>query len=161
VRDPDGLVALRDVLAQAAGKLGVSDALATGALWRGWSDIVGDDVATHAEPTSLKEGVLRVRADSPVWATELGYLAEDIRARINRNAGSELVSKVIVWTGPGKGSAAPKTAGKKARARGSDDVVVDDPMEALERAESAWRKARSKGTSEASTGGVENLEKPC
>jgi predicted nucleic acid-binding Zn ribbon protein len=147
VRDPDGLVALRDVLAQAAGKLGFSDALATGALWRGWSDIVGDDVASHAEPTSLKEGVLRIRADSPVWATELGYLAEDIRARINANAGAELVAKILVWTGPGKAAATPT---KDVRgSAGSDEIedLPDSPMEAFQRAENAWKKTRSGGHS--------------
>jgi predicted nucleic acid-binding Zn ribbon protein len=144
VNDNDGLVALRDVLAQAAGKLGFSDALATGALWRGWSDIVGDDVAAHAEPSSLKDGTLKIRADSPVWATEIGYLAEDIRARINRSVGSELVAKIVVWTGPGKAGRTATRPATGASDGGAGPDLPETPEEAFHRAEEAWRKRASK-----------------
>jgi predicted nucleic acid-binding Zn ribbon protein len=160
VRDPDGLVALRDALVQAAGKFGFSDALATGALWRGWTEIVGEDVAAHAEPTSLKDGLLRIRADSPVWATELGYLAEEIRSRINLNAETELVAKIAVWTGPRKDSGRVRGTRSRGSAETPDDELPDSPMEALQRAEKAWRKTHSGDGSDGVSGGPGIMEKP-
>ena len=132
---------LRGLLGSAAAGYGLDDALSAGTLWKRWTEVVGPDVAAHAEPTSLRGGVLRIRADSPVWAHEIGYLAEEIKKRANESLGRDAVSEVKVWNAPGSPSrghseAAPATAGKTA-----DEGVMDldqDPLEALEKARSAW-----------------------
>ncbi len=134
---------LKDLLRDATGRLGIPSPEATGRVWSAWKDIVGPAVAAHAEPTSLREGVLRVRADSPAWATEIGYLADEIRSRANAVTGRSLVSEVRVWTGPRSTLVAPPSA---TRANASEEAKGDhpqDPHEALERARRAWAKRHS------------------
>jgi predicted nucleic acid-binding Zn ribbon protein len=129
-----------EVLGAVGRRLGLANAVGTGRLWATWRDVVGDAVADHAEPTSLRGGVLRVRADSPAWATEVRYLREEIRQRVNVSLGERLVTEIRVWTGPGKtarrqppGSVA---AGERARLR----AAPSDPREAFARARNAWAR---------------------
>lgn len=143
----DDLRRLKDLLPEATGRLGIPSPEATGRVWSAWRDIVGPAVAAHAEPTSLRDGVLRVRTDSPAWATEIGYLADEIRTRANAVTGKALVSEVRVWTGPrpssslpGAGAGEPPGGGPA----GVDREPARDPAEALERARNAWAKRRSR-----------------
>lgn len=149
----DDLLRLKDLLPDATGRLGIPSPEATGRVWSAWPEIVGDAVAAHAEPTSLRNGVLKVRADSPAWATEIGYLVDEIRSRANAVTGRTLVSEVRVWTGPGPpaagGSAEPpsKASDEPDRERPQDprggvSTGPQDPIEALERARRAWARRR-------------------
>ena len=123
--------------------VGVEHPVEAGRIWRGWDEIVGPSVADHAEPTSLRRGVLRVRTDSPAWATEIGYLAGEILRRANEHVGKVVVEEVRVWTGPGairterrKIEQTPSVAHKEPAA---------DPKSALSRAFRAWTKRASRG----------------
>lgn len=115
-----------------------------GVLWRRWPDIVGPDVAAHAQPSSLRKGVLRVRADSPVWANEIKYLVEEIRRRANEVAGTPVVAEVRLWVG------APDRERRDAPARNPsptskvhDVERPSDPVEAVTRARRSWVRRRS------------------
>ena len=139
---------LRDLLGGVGARLGLEDTRATGILWAKWPDIVGPAVARNAEPTSLKKGILRVRATSPTWAQELTYLAGEIKGRANALAGAEIVREVRVWTGPGEVTRATSRPGSGAQG-GADgpsrNDVPDDLPEAFERARRAWARKVSKG----------------
>ena len=152
-----------DLLGAVTGKLGVRDAAKTGAIWAQWIDLVGEAVAAHAEPTSLKEGVLRIRADSPVWATEIGFLADDIASRINGALGSDVVGEIRVWTGPRKNRTEQRVARgvtTETGSRGSKKSRTADPEEALSRAREAWKNSRRKGPKRPPSSTRENSEKP-
>ena len=139
----DDLLRLKDLLPDATGRLGIPSPEATGRVWSAWPEIVGPAVAAHAEPTSLRDGVLRVRADSPAWATEIGYLVDEIRARANAVTGRALVSEVRVWTGPGRSGARGAGGPEETSTGGVDEhdrEPARDPAEALERARRAWAK---------------------
>lgn len=147
---PDLPHRLKDLLGGVGARLGVEDARATGVLWAHWAEIVGEAIATNAEPTSLRKGTLRVRATSPAWAQELTYLAVEIKTRANALAGAEVVREVRVWTGPG--AVARTTPGPGRR---TQDGVGSGPPEhlleaspenlekAFERARRAWVRKRS------------------
>ena len=146
---------MRDLLQAAGARLGLEGALETGLLWTRWTEIVGDATAAHAEPTSLKAGVLRVRTDSPTWATEVGYLRDEIKTRANRVVGRALVSEVRVWTSPEpirRARAETPPAGSSDRRETSNAeskaAPEADPGAALVRAREAWEKRRSEGLSE-------------
>jgi len=133
---------LGDLLDTSTRGAGIEDAAGTGTVWNKWSAIVGPDIALHAEPSSLRGGVLRVRADSPAWATELGYLGEEIRRRANEVVGTDLVAEVRVWTGPGRIRSAPpaRKTPPLAVVKAHDRDV--DPVKAFQRAFQAWRNRR-------------------
>jgi predicted nucleic acid-binding Zn ribbon protein len=61
-----------------------------------WADIVGADIAAHAEPLSFDEGVLVVQASSTAWAVELKLLAPRILQRLNTELGHGTVTLIDV-----------------------------------------------------------------
>ena len=135
---------MSELLSMVGRKLGLDHPREVGAVWDRWREIVGDDVATHAEPSSLRGGLLRVRTDSPAWATEISYLADEIRRRANETVGRELVREVRVWTGPGpveRRGPAVRRASSGAGESAPDDLP-EDPADALERARRAWLRRR-------------------
>ncbi|MDQ3985011.1 MAG: DUF721 domain-containing protein [Actinomycetota bacterium] len=160
---PDDPARIGELLGAVTSRLGVRDAGKTGAIWAQWADLVGEAVAAHAEPTSLREGVLRIRADSPAWASEIGFLAGEIAARINAALRSEVVGEIRVWTGPRRDRPARKTSvppPSAATPKAGQKKPPTDPEEALLRAREAWKTKRGKGSPRSSSRGSENLEKP-
>ena len=147
MRDRD-VSKLKDLLGPVGKKLRLEDPAAAGAIWRRWPQIVGEDIARNAEPTSLKEGVLRIRTSSPTWATEMSYLANDIKDRVNDALGKQLVHEVKVWTTPDPIKRAQRDAVHSARAPGSvaRKTPADDPETAFQRAFQAWSKKRKRET---------------
>jgi hypothetical protein len=148
---------IRDLLGHVGNGLGLPSAVETGRVWAEWSEIVGPSVAAHAEPSSLKGGVLRVRADSPAWATEIDYLRDKIKSAVNEKVSIELVREVRVWAGPADGKRAQRPAtggahqsGDSSAGEGHDSSPgrsesppqlrdrTSDPTTALERARAAW-----------------------
>lgn len=61
-----------------------------------WAEIVGEDIAAHAEPLSFADGVLAVQASSTAWATQLRLLAPDIVRRLNTELGHGSVLRIEV-----------------------------------------------------------------
>jgi predicted nucleic acid-binding Zn ribbon protein len=125
-------------------RLGLDHPREVGLVWDRWRAIVGDDISAHAEPSSLRAGVLRIRTDSPAWATEIGYLADEIRRKTNETVGRELVSDVRVWTGPGaiERRVRPPATARADPPETSGEPAPEDPVEALQRARRAWLRRR-------------------
>ena len=146
----DDLGALREALEAVTRRLGLSHPRETGALWSRWGEVVGSVIGSHAQPSSLRRGVLRVRTDSPLWATEVGYLSGEIRDKINSMLGMELVTQVRVWTGsdpaPKSRLPSPQPRSRVKPGRTSERVRSRDPNEALRDAKAAWaRRMRARG----------------
>jgi predicted nucleic acid-binding Zn ribbon protein len=85
--------------ARVATDRGWGERLAGGHVFGRWARIVGEDVAEHATPVSLDNGVLTVRADSTAWATQLRLLHSQLLAKIAAGVGGGVVTKLKV-TGP-------------------------------------------------------------
>lgn len=156
---------VREVLAGLGDVLGVGSPAEVAKVWAEWRGIVGPGIAAHADPTSLRAGVLRIRADSPTWATELGYLAGEITTRINRAVGTRLVREVKVWVGPRREPAQPADPKPEATPEKRPPVPPPaDPEQALERARAAWAKSAARRSSDARpdpwSGPAQNPEKP-
>lgn len=94
--EPSGIGGALSSLATA---WGMESPLESAAIFASWSEIVGPEVAAKCRPTSLKEGVLRVRTDSAAWASEFRYVAAEVIRRINGRFGREVVKEVKPWVG--------------------------------------------------------------
>lgn len=95
-RDPQALGSLVGRLAQAPGwqaHVGAATVI------NSWDTIVGPDVAAHARPTGLDEGILYVAAESTAWATQLRYVQGQILAKIATAVGNGVVTQLKI-TGP-------------------------------------------------------------
>jgi predicted nucleic acid-binding Zn ribbon protein len=98
-RDPQLLGSLTSDLARSRGW---STRVAEGAVFGRWQAVVGDQIAEHASPKSLHEGVLTVSAESTAWATQLRMVQAQILAKIAAAVGDGVVTslKIIGPTGP-------------------------------------------------------------
>ena len=66
------------------------------------AEVVGEQIAEHAAPTGLREGVLTVSAESTAWATQLRMVQAQILAKIAAAVGDGVVTslKIMGPTGP-------------------------------------------------------------
>lgn len=48
-----------------------------------WNDIVGDKTAQHTRPVRIKDRILYVEVDDPMWLTQLKYMKIDILEKID------------------------------------------------------------------------------
>lgn len=86
--------ALSDVVRSLGGPATSSRSLRT--VFGDWEQVVGSQVAAHARPISLDDGLLVVMVDQPGWATQLRFLEADLLARLNEAAGATVVTSVQV-----------------------------------------------------------------
>lgn len=95
-RDPQRIGPL---LAGLAEDQGWDRPLAQARVFSDWPQLVGEDIAAHATPQSLRDGELRITAESTAWATQLRLLASTLLARLVAELGTDVVTKLII-TGP-------------------------------------------------------------
>jgi predicted nucleic acid-binding Zn ribbon protein len=98
-RDPQ---ALGTAASEVARNRGWSRRVAEGAVFGRWTAVVGEQIAEHATPTSLHDGVLTVSAESTAWATQLRMVQAQLLAKIAAAVGDGVVSslKIVGPTGP-------------------------------------------------------------
>ncbi|NLG56185.1 MAG: DUF721 family protein [Rhodococcus sp.] len=95
-RDPQPLGALTGQISK---QRGWSPHVSEGTVLGRWVHVVGEDIASHATPTTLREGVLHVSAESTAWATQLRLMQSQILARIAGSVGDGVVKSLKI-TGP-------------------------------------------------------------
>ncbi|BCI50727.1 UPF0232 protein [Mycolicibacterium litorale] len=95
-RDPQTLGAATRDLARTRGW---SPRVAEGAVFGQWSTVVGEQIAAHATPSTLREGVLTVAAESTAWATQLRMVQSQLLAKIAAAVGDGVVTSLKI-TGP-------------------------------------------------------------
>ena len=76
--------------------------LAEGNFFVHWVKIVGLEIAQHATPISILEGVLTIQSSSTAWATQLQLISNDLLTTIQKDATGLLIEKLhfIGPTGP-------------------------------------------------------------
>ena len=59
-----------------------------------WDSVVGDAVARHARAVHIEHGTLVVEVESPVWMHRLQMEESDLRTRINRHYGEDIIRQI-------------------------------------------------------------------
>jgi predicted nucleic acid-binding Zn ribbon protein len=95
-RDPQPLAAATRDLARARGW---NRRVSEGGVFAQWATVVGADIADHAVPTALRDGVLQISAESTAWATQLRMMQAQLLARIAAAVGDGVVTTLKI-TGP-------------------------------------------------------------
>jgi hypothetical protein len=101
--DEDAFVAVGDALERVRAELGLPEPGAFDTLTSRWHDIVGEEVATHAQLRSVRDGVAVIVADGPVWASQLRYLEAAIVEGASAAVGPGVVREVRVRVGGAEG----------------------------------------------------------
>jgi len=76
--------AIGNVVARVLGDLGLDGAQRAFEVARCWEGAVGADVARHARPVAMRQGVLEVVVDSSVWAQQLQLRQPEILEALAR-----------------------------------------------------------------------------
>lgn len=91
---------LSDVLARFVTDRGWHERLHDSQVHSRWTEIVGDDLAAHAQPVRVRGGVLVVSAKSGPWASQLRYLSPWLLQRAQMVLGADRVDRVQILSGP-------------------------------------------------------------
>jgi hypothetical protein len=59
-----------------------------------WFEVVPEKIARHTRPLELRDGVLVIQVDSPVWATELTAMSERFRTMLVERLGKRRLKSV-------------------------------------------------------------------
>jgi hypothetical protein len=54
-----------------------------------WEKVLGPHITKHARPVKFQNGTLTIAASSQAWATQLRFLAAEIKGKLNKFIGSE------------------------------------------------------------------------
>ncbi|MET0146885.1 MAG: DUF721 domain-containing protein [Ilumatobacteraceae bacterium] len=101
--DRDEPVALTEALDGLLGSLrGGGTRAEVGGLFGRWEDAVGPALAANVRPVRLERGVLLVEVDDPAWATQVRFLADDVRARLAEVAGVDVERLEVRVAGRGR-----------------------------------------------------------
>lgn len=95
-RDPQPLGRATSDLAKSRGW---TPRVAEGTVFAQWASVVGEQIAEHAQPTALRDGVLSVAAESTAWATQLRMVQSQLLAKIAAEVGDGVVTSLKI-TGP-------------------------------------------------------------
>jgi hypothetical protein len=103
--DSDGLVrltpptALDESLREMVRRRGWEERLRGASAWSRWDHIVGAELASRCEPVRLVRGVLTIRAESQIWATQLRYMIPQLTANVEASLGDGTVREVRIVVG--------------------------------------------------------------
>jgi predicted nucleic acid-binding Zn ribbon protein len=64
-------------------------------LVQSWEELLGKTIANYTRNIYLSKGILYVELNSPVVKNELLMMREEIRQKMNEQAGEELVTKIV------------------------------------------------------------------
>jgi predicted nucleic acid-binding Zn ribbon protein len=95
-RDPQLLGAASQDLARSRGW---SARVAEGSVFGRWPSVVGEQIAAHASPTSLRDGALTISAETTAWATQLRMVQSQLLAKIAAAVGEGVVTS-LKFIGP-------------------------------------------------------------
>ncbi|HKN87653.1 MAG TPA: DUF721 domain-containing protein [Nitrospiraceae bacterium] len=93
------LTPIASALDDLAQRFGLSVKLLEHRLQRQWPAIVGQHVAAHTRPESIRFKKLYVIADSSVWVQQLAFLKPSLLESINTSAGSLIVTDIVLRVG--------------------------------------------------------------
>jgi predicted nucleic acid-binding Zn ribbon protein len=80
-----------------------------------WPELVGEQIAAHTRPLSMRDGALHVAVDDPAWAPQLRFLEADIVRRVGEVLGSSDITRIEVRVRPTKSPSRPSDEGGENR----------------------------------------------
>ncbi len=87
---------LLNALDNLASTLGLTNVESINALFVDWPEIVGEQLAQHCKPRSLRDRVLTIEASDQQWATELKWMTSLLVERCCDALGADAVTDVRI-----------------------------------------------------------------
>lgn len=90
---------ISSILTNLAPRFGMEAKLLEWRLRRHWSEIAGEQIASHTRPDQIRFKKLYLIVENSVWLQQLTFLKPALLEKINEAAGSQLVSDIIFRVG--------------------------------------------------------------
>lgn len=74
---------LRSILEDTLRSLGVKTTMKGYSLWGAWREIVGDSIASNAQPSLIRNRILFIEVSHPTWIQQLQFLKPTLLEKIN------------------------------------------------------------------------------
>jgi predicted nucleic acid-binding Zn ribbon protein len=101
---------LRSVLEETLKSLGVKTTMKGYSLWGAWREIVGDSVASNAQPSVIRNRILFIEVSHPTWIQQLQFLKPTLLEKINGFLKEDFIHDIRFRLG--KISSSPPSAAK-------------------------------------------------
>lgn len=79
--------------------LGLAGRLREAEIWRIWPDVVGEALASRAQPVRIINGTLTVAVSSAPWMQELRFMTSMMKEKLNICLGDEVVREIVLKAG--------------------------------------------------------------
>ena len=98
------LIAASQVLQRLIAQYGLAGPLAENRLREHWAEIVGNQIAGHAQPDKIRFHKLYLSVDSPAWMQELAFLKptliDKVNSALHRFQAGFNIQEIILQLGP-------------------------------------------------------------
>ncbi len=91
---------IKPVLESLLKNLGLDERLRQSTIFSEWQQLVGANIASHAQPVSIRCGTLVITVDHPVWLQELKRYHHDLMLKtLQQHLGTNTVRKLVFRIG--------------------------------------------------------------
>lgn len=149
-----------DLVEQLLASKGLTTQLKKYQTWSCWNDVVGPQIARHAQPLRIRDRILEVRVAQPAWMQQLQLLKPKILKQLNERLDGDLLDDIFLKRGEVTPPETAPTNKPKTTAPLTDDdrshindmlEEVDDPDLRESLAKLIGRDLQSKKTGDDST----------
>ncbi len=92
--------AIGKLLGNTLAELGIEEKLMECQAMLAWEKVAKPPLDHHAKPLRMRRGQLELAVPSPIWRTQLSFLKEDMKKRINTSVGSDVVREIVLINSP-------------------------------------------------------------
>ncbi len=85
---------IRSILEQTIKSLEIDVPLKTYSILGAWSEIVGESVAAHSQPHSIRNRILFIDVSHPTWMQQLQFLKPTLLEKVNAFLGESLIEDI-------------------------------------------------------------------
>jgi len=85
---------LHSILEETLKSLGVNAPMKGYSIWGAWREIVGDSVASNAQPSAVRNRILFMEVSHPTWIQQLQFLKPTLLEKINGFLGEPLIQDI-------------------------------------------------------------------
>jgi hypothetical protein len=85
---------IRSILEQTIKSLEIDVSLKTYSILGAWNEIVGESVAAHSQPHSIRNRILFIDVSHPTWMLQLQFLKPTLLEKVNAFLGESLIQDI-------------------------------------------------------------------
>ena len=78
---------------------GLSGKLNSYRIWELWPSVVGPQIAARTQPLRLRDQILEIRVDHPVWMQQLQLMKPQLLQRLNQQLGNDTIKDIYLRRG--------------------------------------------------------------